>query len=335
LLNLGVERSLRHTRDVFYDYNVRDLMTDARFDSWTGEGITFGYDGFGRMTSTSNNMDGTRTVSSSYDAAGQRTGLSLPNGDDYSYAYDPAGHLTGITDVTDPAAPDGLFTFSYDAMHRINLRSGPRGSAVDAGFDRLDRLSSLAHTFTDAADNVSYSYTYNPGSQIETRTRSNDAYAWTGGYNVSRGYTVNGRNQYTRTNTGVTYSYDANGNLTGTDTSSTDRTYIYDVENRLIQVRTGTAINATLRYDPLGRLYEIIGASTRRLIWDGDALVAEYADTGSLAATYLHGTGSGDDPIMWRGGGEDRAIHADHQGSVIAIANHAGAAQWINAGQTV
>jgi hypothetical protein len=43
----------------------------------------------------------------------------------------------------------------------------------------------------------SLGFSYNPASQIKQNTRSNDAYAWNGHYNVTRSYTSNGLNQYT------------------------------------------------------------------------------------------------------------------------------------------
>ncbi|MDQ4086944.1 MAG: hypothetical protein M3177_02855 [Pseudomonadota bacterium] len=310
-----------HTRDVYYGYDVGDRQTYARFDSATGPGITNSYDGFGRMLTSTNNMNGTRRLSYAWDAGSRRTQVTYPSGLDFGYDYDGAGNLTGIRDVD---AAEQLFTFSYDGIHRIDLRTDVGAGGVNYGFDRADRLNSLAHTFTGGTGNVSYTFSYNPASQVESRTRSNDAYAWDGAVNVDRPYSVNGLNQYTSAGA-TSFSYDRNGNLT----ASGSTTYTYDVENRLVAARGGQTID--LRYDPLGRLYETVGASgTRRLIWDGDALVAEYTETGALAASYVHGTASGDDPLLWRGGGENRRIHADHQGSVIAITNDAGTPIYTN-----
>jgi hypothetical protein len=48
---------------------------------------------------------------------------------------------------------------------------------------------------------------------------------------------------------GQSYHYDPNGNLD----SDGDNTYTYDNENRLTAV--SGSVNATLSYDPMGRLY--------------------------------------------------------------------------------
>jgi RHS repeat-associated protein len=142
---------------------------------------------------------------------------------------------------------------------------------------------------------------------------------------VSRGYSVNGLNQYTAAGT-ASFGYDANGNLS----SDGSTTFTYDVENRL--VAASGARNANLRYDPLGRLYEVSGSSgTTRFLYDGDALVAEYNATGSLTARYVHGNTAADDPLVWYDNGQRRYLRTDHQGSVIAMTNDSGTATTINA----
>lgn len=68
---------------------------------------------------------------------------------------------------------------------------------------------------------------------------------------------------------GTAFAYDGNGNLTSGGTNS----YTYDPENRMV-ARSGGGTSASLRYDPLGRLYEVTGSSgPRRFLYDGDALV--------------------------------------------------------------
>jgi hypothetical protein len=70
-------------------------------------------------------------------------------------------------------------------------------SSVAYGYDAVGRLTSLGHDLTGTSYDQSLGFGYNPASQIRQSTRSNDAYAWTGHYNVTRAYTSNGLNQYT------------------------------------------------------------------------------------------------------------------------------------------
>ena len=107
-------------------------------------------------------------------------------------------------------------------------------------------------------------------------------------------------------------------------TSDGANSYIYDVENRLVS--RGGGASASLRYDPLGRLYEVSGGSgTIRFLHDGDALVAEYDPAGNLLRRYVHGAAEGaDDPLVWFEGASvadsaRRYLFADERGSIVAV----------------
>lgn len=146
-----------------------------------------------------------------------------------------------------------------------------------------------------------------------------------GARSANRNYTTNGLNQYTAAGT-TGFTYDANGNLT----SDGATTYVYDVENRLL---SGSGYsNATLAYDPNGRLFQVSGSATTQFLYDGDALVAEYDGSGTLLRRYVHGSGV-DEPLFWYEGAglsDRRVLRADHQGSIVAVANSAGASLAIN-----
>jgi RHS repeat-associated protein len=204
------------------------------------------------------------------------------------------------------------------------------------------RLSSFVHNLTGAAGDVTYGFPqYNPAGQIKQRTRDNNSYAFAGSYTVNRNYMANGLNQYNAAGP-ATFCYDANGNLTSDGTT----VYQYSVENQLIQANAATStgcptypgmMTATLGYDPLGRLYQTTnGASvTTQLLYDGDELVAEYDGSGSLLRRYVHGAGD-DDPLVWYEGPTVAAsnrqfLHADWQGSIVAVSDNAGNPIAVNA----
>ena len=100
-------------------------------------------------------------------------------------------------------------------------------------------------------------------------------------------------------------------------------------------MRASGATNATLSYDPLGRLWQVSGgAGTTRFVYDGDRLVAEYNGAGSLLRRYVHGPGV-DEPVVWYegagvGAANRRYTHTDHQGSVIAVSDAAGTVLGVN-----
>jgi RHS repeat-associated protein len=70
-----------------------------------------------------------------------------------------------------------------------------------------------------------------------------------------------------------------------------------------------------------------------RFFYDGDRLVFETSDTGTPRHYYVHGNGS-DQPLVWwdfTGNNVRRFLHADHQGSIVAVSRgDTGAAVAIN-----
>ena len=220
-----------------------------------------------------------------YDAGSRRTRITFPDSAGFGSTYHPSGQPDALTDPIGSA----IAAFYYDSAGRPSALGRP-GATSGFQYDPAGRLNRLSH-YIGAPLDVLWTFAHNPASQITTRTRSNDAYASNSAYNVSRSYAVNGLNQYIAAGPAA-FQYDANGNLVSDGT----RTFTYDVENRLVTAAGGV----TLRYDPLGRLYEVTGGSgTRRFLHDGDALVAEYDSAGAMTDRYVHGSGAGDDPLLW------------------------------------
>lgn len=296
---------------IYYGYEVRGLQTYARFGSASGEGVSNTYDGFGALASSTVTLGGvTRTVASDYDADGNRTQLTYPNGTVINYAYDSVDRLMAIRN----AAGNDLSILTYYASGRRGwLGYGANGTGY--GYDELLRPTGYNtqrnEGGTVVADNTTLSY--NPASQISVRSRSNDAYAWPGAVSVNRPYATNGLNQYTSVGQ-TAFSYDGNGNLTADGATN----FVFDAENRL--VRATGARNATLSYDPLGRLWQVAsGQTTTRFVYDGDALIAEYDGGNTLLNRYVHTNGT-DEPVLWYQGANSSPLQlfADHQGSIIA-----------------
>jgi RHS repeat-associated protein len=204
-------------------------------------------------------------------------------------------------------------TNAYDVVGRLSGTARAAGNGTVYRYDGLSRTDALTHDLPGTSADLALGFAYNPASQLASRTQSNDAYAWTGAYNVNRAYTTNGLNQYTAAGTAA-FAYDANGNLTSDGSTA----FTYDVENRL--VAASGARNAALRYDPLGRLYEVIGASTTRFLYDGDALVAEYDAAGAAQHVYVHARGA-DTPFIWYTTTDIRFLHTDQQGSIVAVSS--------------
>ena len=289
-----------------------------RFASTSGNGITNVYDKAGRLTSSANSTGGTsRTLSYQYDADGNHTRITFPDSQYVAFVYDNLNRATALKQ----SGSTTIATLAYDNQGRRQTLG--TGVTSTYAYDPVSRLSSLTHNLSGTAQDVTYGFTkYNPASQVTERTIGNDGYIWDGAWDVDRDYATNGLNQYTGAGP-KSFTYDANGNLT----SDGGTTYAYDVENRLISASGSTT--ATLTYDPLGRLFQTSGGAsgTTQFLYDGDALVAEYNGSGTLLRRYAHGPGV-DEPLIWYEGtnlSSRRLLRADHQGSIVAVTDSAGA----------
>lgn len=336
-----------HTRDVFFGYDLRGLMTSARFDTTAGEGLTTSYDGFGRIASATQSLNSaSRTLAYCYDPNGNRTRLAFPGASangciagnwtgNVAYTYDGLNRPAAI--LRENSATIASYTYRPDGLRS----SFGGGIATSYGYDPAGRLNSLTNNLAASAYNNNWTFGYNPASQISSTVRSNDQFAWTAHVNADRAYTTNGLNQYTQAGAAA-FCHDANGNLTADGTS----VYLYDVENRLVEKRaqgTGNAncaalsytgtLQAGLRYDPMGRLYEVTSATgaITRFLNDGDALVAEYDGGTTLLRRYVHGADAkADDPIAWYEGADfagatERIMRPNWQGSIVIVADSSGA----------
>lgn len=306
--------------DVSYTYNLQGLQLSALFAS--GSGISNVYNGFGLLTSTTNNMGTTtRTLYYQYDPDGNRNQLTYPDGSYFTYVYDGLDRLTAIKE----AGTTAIVSTTYDNQGRVSTQQRG-GVATTLGYDSVSRATSWADNLAESppapTSDVTNTFAYNPASQIVSRTRNNDGYAFTSYVNVNRGYTVNGLNQYTIAGP-ATFGYDNNGNLTSDGTNS----YAYDVENRLKTATVG-GVALTLNYDPLGRLWQMVTPTkTLEFTHDGDAIVMEV--NGANTSRYVHGPGD-DDPMIQYVGATRYSLQPDYQGSIASVADATGAKFAIN-----
>ncbi len=315
---------------VNYTYNLTNAVTQINRPA-DGNTLGYTYDALGRLTNESVPFG---ALAYQYDAAGDRTKVTWSDGFYASYAYDTIG---GVTSIAANGATSGvgvLASYTYDNLGRRTGVSYGNGTSSTYAFDPVSRLAGLQLSFPSSANNdliggVGGSGTpisYTPSSQIAAITRSNDAYAWTGAYNVSRSYTPNGLNQYVSSG-GVTLAYDARGNLaSSTPASGGATTYSYTKLNELSAV---PAVGTTIYYDPLSRVAEYDTSTSTRLYYSGATLVAEVANpSGSVTQRYVPGAGT-DEIVAWYSGigntTTPQFLQTDERGSVIAVTSSTGA----------
>ena len=187
--------------------------------------------------------------------------------------------------------------------------------------DSVSRLTQLVQNPTGTSDDLTLGYSYNPAGQIASTTRSNDAYAWGGHYQVNRNYSANGLNQYTAAGS-VTPTYDNNGNVTSAGTPN----YSYTSDNQLT-----AATGATMAYDPAGRMATVTYHDA--FGYDGANLTVERDwNTAAITRRYVHGPGIDEPLVRYDGTGTSNRIwlHQDERGSVIALSDGSGAVTDVN-----
>ena len=304
---------------VYYGYDLWGKQQYARFNNDTGPGITAVYNGFGELQSETSNASGTsHTLSYQYDRNGNRIRVTHPDGSYFTYKYDG---LDRLTDIHEGAASGvALIHYNYDNLARPAGQVTAGQAVTVLGYDAVSRPRTIGLDPAGTGYDLTHTLGYNPAGQIVTHELSNSNFQYLEKGSAAGAYAVNGLNQYTQVGNQA-FAYDDNGNLT----SDGATTYGYDLDNRLISA--SGARSASLKYDPLGHLYQIVGSTTTNFLYSGDALVAEYQN-GVVTKRYVFGA-SGDTPLVsYNGAAVSSAsrqyLHANHQGSVIATTDGSG-----------
>jgi RHS repeat-associated protein len=298
--------------DVSYTYDLLGRLTQAQ--DTNGHYVNLTWDALGRQTGETSNF---YARTSTWDLAGRRTRLAHGDGFYVDYDYLTTGEMAHVRENGATSGVGVLATYAYDDLGRRTTLTRGDGSTTSYGYDGASRLTSLADDLAGTSDDQTLGFTFDPAGQIVTNTRSNDAYAWTGHYNVNRGYTPNGLNQYTASGS-VTPTYDSKGNLT----SAGSTLYSYTSENKL-----ATAGSNLLAYDPMGRMHYYPQGGVA-FMYDGDRILAELnlSNTSQILRRYVFGAGE-DEPIVWYEGSgttDRRFLHADERGSVVAVTDSSG-----------
>jgi RHS repeat-associated protein len=312
--------------DVYYSYDLRGLTLYSRFGSDSGLGETNQYNGLGELTARTSNVSGAaRAISYRHDANGNRTRVTHPDGFFFEYGFDGLNRVTGVSSSTTASADStvsSLLSVTYASDGKRHEIARPAGMTTTYLRDNAGRLESFRQVFPAATDSLENVFQYNPAGQIRELVQGNTRYNFREVANRTGAYSPNGLNQYESVG-GRPIAHDTKGNLIGDGAD----TYRYDMENHLLE--TGGSTASTLAYDTLGRLAQLtVDGTTTQFLYDGDALVGEYVN-GALTRRYVHGDQVDEPWVQYDGSGvaatDRRYLFADHQGSVIAQANHSGA----------
>lgn len=280
-------------KSVRYGYDVRDLRTKVEVVDYSSSQkgvvsmtVAYGYDDAGRLATVKKDADPASTYE--YDLSGRRTKLVLPNGVSTEYTYDSADRLLDLTTRKD-ATVLAKFAYSHDLSGNRTGITYADGSRSLYEFDQAYRLTRDLRVDSSNQTQYDESYTYDSLGNRLTKVRT----IWNP---VSVSYSYNARNQLVASagTENQTYSYDANGNLTGVLSGIANEERTYDVLNRLKRY-SGPAGVEESTYFGAGWERMSVNATpsgsavpeTTRFLYDGDNVVADFNGASSLQALYV------------------------------------------------
>ena len=197
--------------------------------------------------------------------------LSIPGGSKTVYAFDPIGQVNHIKSFKNNGI-DLLMdlAFVFDKEGKLTQKTSLAGN-FSFQYDALGQLETVDYpVLTDQI------FTYDAvGNKLSDNL-------------VPGAYQYN-ENSYLLTAGGESFSYDDNGNTLQRDDGNGKITqYVYDLDNRLVQVSSN--LNGTLGeyyYDPFGRrLWKQTSSSKIYYMYADEGLVAEFDNNGGQIRSY-------------------------------------------------
>ena len=356
---------------IIYQYDALGRLTLKSFPDWSYE--MYAYDSMGNMIQAVNkhinyNMaydanrrltsitdSNARTTTYQYDAIGNRTRMTMPDGTIINYTYDANNRLTNIS------VPDvgQSFSLAYNSLNRRTTLLYPnaiqttytydaKANLIDITTQKASSTYKQTYTYDKTGNRTSYTepsgihnYTYDPTYQLVSADHTNipdENYTYDPVGNRLN-TTVDNANRLIE-DQNHTYQYDNNGNLiqkthkiTGIITQ-----YTYDFENRLIKITLPLGITAEYKYDPFGRRIEknisgqisprvSLSGITTKYLYDNEDIITEYTaiipTNTNITTKYIHGPGI-DEPLSMIRNNKTYYYHADALGSITRMTGQNG-----------
>lgn len=195
--------------------------------------------------------------------------MTLPGGTTKQFTYDPLMRLKSIT-AKDPGQNNVMaYNYDYSPADNITSKQTEHGDYSYA-YDELYRLTTVDNPeFDDEA------FTYDSvGNRLTSEGVAGD---WT--YNTNNELT----GYYD-----ASCVYDDNGNMIQKTVDGVVTNYIYNIEDRLMEVRDGSDnLIASYYYDPFGRrLWKEVDGVRTYFLYSDEGLIGEYAASGQEIKTY-------------------------------------------------
>jgi RHS repeat-associated protein len=218
--------------------------------------------------------------------------IALPNGAYITNVYDGAARLLATTLKNAAHTPLNSHAYGYNLAHQRTDHTRTDGSQLSFSYDNLGQLTVVRATNASGTilPGETKGYRYDAAGNLNVRTNSSSGNTTT--------FTVNVKNELTAVG-GVSYYYDANGNLTLT---SDYRSYSYDAENQLTKAEQYQVWKTEFSYDGLLRLRKRLDYSWNagygqwqltgetRYVYDGRRVIQERNGSNVPTVAYTRGS---------------------------------------------
>ena len=288
-----------------------------------GTQVSYGYDGRSRIKHIDSPQIGAIIADQTYTAAGLRTSTTFGNGVQTTRAYDPRLRPQEITTVPLPPHNGPAFLayrYRYDGVSNVLSITDRRPTAIQAQrfdnsqlftYDDLYRLTGaiydtgrLSLTYDRIGNLTERRFVAAPGAPAGPSTPGRIRHGGPAGASnrIGRSAKAPGPQAPSSDETGRTYTYDANGNLTQLD----DMTLTWDFKDRLVTVESPVA-RAEYVYDYAGRrvvkrvfqgpapqrgpsvethyisrYFEVTDGKAQRYVFDDETRLARASQSGDL-----------------------------------------------------
>lgn len=246
------------------------------------------------------------SISLSYLQSGELQAINFPNGVIASSSYKQNGPIDQLQ-IANANGVIALFTHTYDDALNIASMSDFDGLHSYA-HDGANRLVGAAHPAASGLP-LSESFVY---SGTGDRKDSANSAAWT--------YDANHR---ISTSPGLTYSFDAAGNMLS---RSDSLSLVHDARQRLISI-TKSGVTTTYLHDAFGRrLRKTTGGVSVWYLWDESQLIAEIDDSGNRVKRYSYLFGA--TPAQIEDANGTYYVHSDSLFAPRLLTNSMGQVVW-------
>lgn len=188
-----------------YQYDLINRLTHIDYPNPDAD-VTLGYDKLGRRTDMSDGVGtsvyiyddldrligftqpavggSSSAVGFGYDARGNRTRLTYPDGKTIVYGYDNADRITSVS----PDWDSGSYSYQY-ANHRLITMTNPAGVVTTYNYDTANRLNSITHR-QGSQTLGNYNYALDSTGNVRTVTETQVSVLPAGTYQESGGQVV-------------------------------------------------------------------------------------------------------------------------------------------------